>query len=107
MKLKVLVKFQDINTRKIYSPDDVIEISNEDRSAKLVERKLCAVEVEGEPDAKKVLFNNVEYDLKVAKEALKSIGQAVANNAGVDAVVKKLTELTEEQSQAIAEFLSE
>lgn len=110
MKLKVLVKFQDIKKPKtVYEPGEVIELSDKDRGERLIDRGLCEAyeeKDEGGNDPKTVLFNEVEYELKTVKEALKAIDQGVANNAGVDAVTKKLTELTEEQSKAVAEILS-
>lgn len=104
MKLKVLVKFQDIKTGKIYNPDTVIDITDADRADSLVKRTLCANY--DADDAKKVTFNDKEFDLKEVKDALKSIDVAVAGNAGVDAVLKKIAELTDDQVDALSKILA-
>lgn len=107
MKLRVLVKFQDIKKPdKIYKPGDVVEITDNDRAESLISRKLCEA-VDGDDDnANGVVFNEKEFELKAVKEALKTIDAAVANNAGVAAVTKKLAELTVEQVQALSEILA-
>lgn len=104
MKLKVLVKFQDIKTGKVYNPDTVISITDTDRADNLVKRRLCIV-YDADSAEKTVIFNENQFDLKTVKDALKSIDIPVAANAGVDAVTKKISELTNEQSKALAEIL--
>lgn len=48
-----------------------------------------------------------EYDLAKVKEALNAIGVKVAANAGLANVQKKVTELTDEQANALTAKLSE
>lgn len=48
-----------------------------------------------------------EYDLAKVKEALNAIGVKVAANAGLANVQKKVTDLTDEQANALTAKLSE
>jgi thiamine phosphate synthase YjbQ (UPF0047 family) len=103
MKLKVLVKFQDINNKSIYNVDDVIDVPSNERAESLVKRGLCEVPVEEK--SKTIKINDVDYELDLVKEALKSIEKGVPGNAGEKAVNSKIAELTDEEIQAIVEFL--
>lgn len=114
MKLKVSTIFQDIKTNVIYNVGDIIEISDDERAESLIKRNLCVVydekDAKGEifdiPDNKVVHINDVSYELKEVKKALKSIDMAVAGNATADTVTDKLSELSDEQSKAVIEILS-
>lgn len=103
MKLKVLVKFQDINNKSIYNVDDVIEVPNVERANSLIKRGLCEESVEAK--SKTFTINEVDYELDLVKEALKSIEKGVPGNAGEKAISAKIAELTDEELQAIVEFL--
>lgn len=107
MRLKVLKRFWDIKDQhRSYEPDEVIEITDEVRANNMIERGYCEVATDVESDDKTITFNSNSFSLKVVKDALKSIDVQVANNAGVDAVNKKLAELTDEQLVALAEILA-
>jgi len=103
MKLKVLVKFQDINNKSIYNVDDVIEVPNVERANSLIKRGLCEESVEEK--SKTIAINEVDYELDLVKEALKSIEKGVPGNAGEKAINAKIAELTDEELQEIVEFL--
>ena len=60
-----------------------------------------------EEDVKVVSVLGTEYELAKVKEGLNAIGVKTAANAGVEAVAKKIVELTDEQANALVEKLSE
>jgi len=107
MKLKVLKRFQDIKNGSIYEVDQVIELENGKRADSLVQRGLCEVEADADEDPVMVTFLDVDYEIATVKEALTSIKKGVAGNAGINGVSKRIAELTEEETQALFEALTE
>lgn len=112
VELKVLKVFRDKNNpEKLYKEGDTFRTEDLDRVNDLVARKICmivSVEAEkpsnGNGSAKVTVFGK-ELDLVEVKEALNTAGISIAKNAGVTSVSKKLAELTEEETKAVAEIL--
>lgn len=104
MKLKVLVKFQDIKNKSIYNVGDVIDVSIDERAESLVKRGLCE---ESESIAKGIEINGVSYELPLVKEALKAIEKGVPGNAGEKAVNSKIAELTDKEIELIVDLLKQ
>lgn len=112
VELKVLKVFRDKNNpEKLYKEGDTFRTEDLDRVNDLVARKICViVSVEAEKPADgsgsaKVSAFGKEWDPAEVKEALNTVGIPIAKNAGVTGVSKKLAELTEEESKAVAEIL--
>ena len=111
MKLKAIKPFRDkTNREKRYQVNDTLTIDDLDRVNDLVSRGLCVItaisgEDTGGDISDKVKLFEKEFDVKEVKEALVSVGISVAHNAGVNAIGKKVAELTEEQITAIKEIL--
>lgn len=110
MKLKAIKTFRDKEDKKtVYKEGDTLTVENLDRINDLVSRGLCIItSVETDDDsgsADKIKFQEKEFEIKAVKDALISIGVTVANNAGATSINKKLSELTEDQSKALAEIL--
>ena len=111
--IAVLAAFLDKdNPGKKYNPGETLVTDDLARVNNLVRKgfgEIKAVEAENQeetaPKVVSVLGN--EYDLAKVKEALNAIGIETAKNAGVDAVQKKVTELTDEQANALSAKLSE
>ena len=106
MKLKVLVKFQDIKNKSIYNVGDVIDVSVEERAMSLIDRGLCEAE-SVEEKAKGIEINGVSYELPLVKEALKAIEKGVPGNAGEKAVNSKIAELTDKEIELIVDLLKQ
>ncbi len=111
MKLKVIKEFRfKENPEKTYKVGESLNVDELDRINKLVSRNLCVIEsVENEDEdidtAGKVKLFDKEFEPKEVREALKTIGVTIANNAKVETIEKKVSELTEEQTNAIKEIL--
>lgn len=110
MKLKVLCPFKDKEKKeKTYKVGEFIYVDDIARINDLVSRKLCIIEsVDNDDDdqapATVKLFEK-EFEMKEVKAALKSIGESVANNAKLEAVEKKISELNEEQTSSLRKAL--
>lgn len=104
MKLKVVVKFQDIKNKSIYNVGDVIDVSIDERAKSLIDRGLCE---ESESIAKGIEINGVSYELPLVKEALKAIEKGVPGNAGEKAVNSKIAELTDKEIELIVDLLKQ
>lgn len=77
--------------------------------AKETEAKEEAAETEAkEPEeaAEVVTVGSESYPIAVVKEALNAIGVKTAANAGLKAVSKKVSELSEEQAQELVKVLT-
>ena len=69
--------------------------------------KETAAETEAKEEAAEVVTVGSEsYPIAVVKEALNAIGVKTAANAGLKAVSKKVSELSEEQAQELAKVLT-
>lgn len=97
------------DAKKNYKVGEAIKIDSLDRINDLVSRGICIITaVETKDDsgsADKIKFQEKEFEMKAVKEALVAIGITVAANAGATSINKKLSELTEEQTKALAEIL--
>ena len=111
MKLKVIKVFKDkANPEKTYKVGEFLSVDELDRINNLVSRNLCIIEsVENEDEdgdtAGKVKLFDKEFEPKEVRDALKTIGVTIANNAKVETIEKKVSELSEEQTKAIKEIL--
>lgn len=128
--LIVLEAFRSVTDHKtVHSQGDTLETEDVNRVNNLVSRglaKLVSVKTveegkdgTGAPgdagnggkqegtktNSDKVVFDGKEYDPQVIKNALIAIGVAVAPNAGVNGLTKKIGEITEEQTAALKEKL--
>lgn len=74
--------------------------AKEDAAEKAAEAK------EPEEVAEVVTVGSESYPVAVVKEALNAIGVKTAANAGLKAVSKKVSELSEEQAQELAKVLT-
>lgn len=115
-KLKVTKPFRDKNNpEKNYKEGETLTTDEISRVNDLVARGMCvisSVEVKtaGEDknpggDGAKITVFEKEFGVEAVKTALASIGAGVAKNAGVTGVTKKLSELTEEQTNALSGIL--
>lgn len=101
------------NPGKKLNPGDTLTTADLDRVNNLVHKGfgvIKSVDVAANQDdnpPKAVSVLGTEYDLAKVKEALNAIGIETAKNLGVDAVAKKVTELTDEQANALSAKLSE
>ena len=116
----VLAMFNDKdNPGKVLKPGETLITDDLARVNNIVRQGLGEIKgveaVDGET-AKKEGGNNSDnlvsvldskYDLAKVKVALKEIGVNVAANAGLANVQKKVTELTDEQANALSAKLSE
>ena len=81
-----------------------------DRVNDLVSRGICSISAinednkEGKKPEKISLFDK-EFEIGAVKNALADIGVSINKNAGVQAITNKLSELTEEQNNALSEIL--
>jgi hypothetical protein len=115
-KLKVTKPFRDKNNpEKNYKEGETLTTDEISRVNDLVARGMCvisSVEVKASvedkqpgTDGAKITVFEKEFDVEAVKTALASIGAGVAKNAGVPGVTKKLSELTEEQMNALSGIL--
>ena len=129
--LIVLEAFRSVTDHKtVHSQGDTLETEDVNRVNNLVSRglaKLVSVKTveegkdgTGAPvdagnggkqegtktNSDKVVFDGKEYDPQVIKNALIAIGVAVAPNAGVNGLTKKIGEISEEQKASLVEKLS-
>lgn len=108
MELKAVKRFKDKNSQKRYEVGEAIIVEDLDRINDLVSRGICiitAVETQTDEDPTKIKLFEKEFEPKEVKEALKTIGVTVAANAKAETVEKKVSELTEEQTEAIKAIL--
>lgn len=108
--LKVKGAFKCKYTGKIYQPGDTLETNEIDRVNDMLQRNLCVITAVSSEDAAdkaadKITFQDAEYDLDVIKEALKTIGAKVAENAKVKGVTNAIEKLSEEGKAKLAETL--
>lgn len=121
--LLVVEQFKDKSDHKtVYNPGDHLETDDLSRVNDLVKRGLAKIETVGVPEENangagadgkgnevtpgKVAFDGKEYDPQEIKNALIAAGVAVAPNAGVNGLTKKIGELSEEQAAALKEKLN-
>ena len=121
--LLVLEQFKDKSDHKtVYNPGAHLETDDLSRVNDLVNRGLAKIETVGVPEENangagsdgkgnevtpgKVAFDGKEYDPQEIKNALIAAGVAVAPNAGVNGLTKKIGELSEEQTNALKEKLN-
>ena len=121
--IAVLSAFRDKeNPDRVFGPGDSLETGDLKRvndivgrglgflsNVKVVEAPAPAAPAEEakEEDVKVVSVLGTEYELAKVKDGLNAIGVKTAANAGVEAVAKKVVELTDEQANALVEKLSE
>lgn len=113
--LLVLALFNDKeNPGKVIKPGETLTTDDLARVNNIVRQGLGEIKsVEAvDENAKQNPGNAVsvlgtEYDLAKVKEALNAIGVKVAANAGLANVQKKVTDLTDEQANALTAKLSE
>ena len=116
----VLAMFNDKeNPGKVLKPGETLITDDLERVNKIVRLGLGEIKgveaVDGETAKKEggknsdnlVSVLDSKYDLAKVKVALKEIGVNVAANAGLANVQKKVTELTDEQANALSAKLSE
>jgi hypothetical protein len=127
IKLKALKAFRSVTDHKtVHAIGDVLETQDVQRVNNLVSRGLAAVvSIEadkeanadqgagngGDSDTKganpdKVAFRGVEYDPQELKAAMVAAEIPVAPNAGAKGIANRLTQLTEDQENALAEKLT-
>ena len=82
------------------------EAQNEAPAEEAAEQAAEAEAKEPEEVAEVVTVGSESYPVAVVKEALKAIGVKTAANAGLKAVSKKVSELSEEQAQELAKVLT-
>lgn len=82
------------------------EAQNEAPAEEAAEQAAEAEAKEPEEVAKVVTVGSESYPVAVVKEALNAIGVKTAANAGLKAVSKKVSELSEEQAQELAKVLT-
>lgn len=115
LKLKVVTDFRDRdNIEHIHRKGDVLTLSDLNRVNDMVSRKLCviiSVETPTPSEAPRskemVSFQGASYEINVIKEALAAIGVSVAANAKAKGVENALSKLTEEQTQALNDALTQ
>lgn len=111
MELKVIKVFRDKEDKKtVYKVGDALTVDNLDRINDLVSRGFCIItSVETKDNSgstAEIKFQEKEFEINAVKNALISIGVTIAKNAGATSINKKLLELTEDQSKALAEILN-
>lgn len=115
-KLKVTKPFRDKNNpEKNYKEGETLTTDDIERVNDLVARGMCvisSIEAKASVDDKqpgadgsKITVFEKEFEVEAVKTALASIGAGVAKNAGVPGVTKKLSELNEEQMNALSGIL--
>lgn len=82
------------------------EAQNEAPAEEAAEQAAEAEAKEPEEVAEVVTVGSESYPVAVVKEALNAIGVKTAANAGLKAVSKKVSELSEEQAQEFAKVLT-
>ena len=82
------------------------EAQNEAPAEEAAEQAAEAEAKEPEEVAEVVTVGSESYPVAVVKEALNAIGVKTAANAGLKAVSKKVSELSEEQAQELAKVLT-
>ncbi|PWB01645.1 hypothetical protein C5O23_08825 [Duncaniella muris] len=115
LKLKVVTDFRDRdNIEHIHRKGDVLTLSDLNRVNDMVSRKLCVIisvetptPSEAPQSKEMVSFQGTSYEINVIKEALAAIGVSVAANAKAKGVENALSKLTEEQTQALNDALTQ
>lgn len=100
-------------------PGELLITKDEERVKRLQELNFAEVVTVDQPEAPKeepvkepeevaevVTVGSESYPVAVVKEALNAIGVKTAANAGLKAVSKKVSELSEEQAQELAKVLT-
>ena len=87
--------------------EEAKEAPEKEQEQPAAEAPAAPAEEAKEEDVKVVSVLGTEYELAKVKEGLNAIGVKTAANAGVEAVAKKVVELTDEQANALVEKLSE
>ena len=113
VELKALKSFRDkTNPEKTYKVDETLNTEDLVRVNDLVSRGICVIVSVGEKKqpanaagSDMIELFEKEFEVEAVKTALAAIGVAIAKNAGVPGVTKKLSELTEEQTKALSENL--
>lgn len=82
------------------------EAQNEAPAEEAAEQAAEAEAKEPEEVAEVVTVGSESYPVAVVKKALNAIGVKTAANAGLKAVSKKVSELSEEQAQELAKVLT-
>lgn len=82
------------------------EAQNEAPAEEAAEQAAEAEAKEPEEVAEVVTVGSESYPVAVVKEALNAIGVKTAANAGLKAVSKKVSQLSEEQAQELAKVLT-
>ena len=82
------------------------EAQNEAPAEEAAEQAAEAEAKEPKEVAEVVTVGSESYPVAVVKEALNAIGVKTAANAGLKAVSKKVSELSEEQAQELAKVLT-
>ena len=123
VKLKALKPFRDITDKSVVNVGDVLETQDVKRANNLISRGLATVaQIEVAEDADKangvdggkapagtpgkVAFRGAEYDPQVIKDAMVAVDIPVAPNAGEKGIANRITQLTEDQANALAEKLT-
>lgn len=81
---------------RMLHPGELLITKDEERVKRLQELNFAEV----------VTVGSESYPVAVVKEALNAIGVKTAANAGLKAVSKKVSELSEEQAQELAKVLT-
>lgn len=108
MELRVKKAFKDkYDTSKAYKEGDTLHTDELNRVNDLVARGLCVIKSVGAEKnlSEKVSFQEKEYDLNVVKDALETVGNPVAKNAGIKGVTKAIEALSDESVTALKEVL--
>ena len=87
--------------------EEAKEAPEKEQEQPAAEAPAAPAEEAKEEDVKVVSVLGTEYELAKVKEGLNAIGVKTAANAGVEAVAKKVVELTDEQANALVVKLSE
>ena len=107
----------------MFHPGELLITKDEERAKRLQELNFAEVVTVDKPEAPKeepakepakepeevaevVTVGSLSYPVAVVKKALNTIGVRTAANAGVESVSKKVSELSEELSQMLAEELT-
>ena len=104
---------------RMLHPGELLITKDEERVKRLQELNFAEVVTVDQPEAPKeepvkepeevaevVTVGSESYPVAVVKEALNAIGVKTAANAGLKAVSKKVSELSEEQAQELAKVLT-
>ena len=113
MKVKVINKFCDKFTGKLYQPGEVLVIEDESRVEDLENRELAerievkVPEVKAPEEKKefKISLFEKEFEKKALVDALKGIGVQVTGNMGEKTLLDKVAELEEESTAKLKEAL--